>query len=205
MIVLVAPEHETVLYDEFGRYTRDYDIRCTASGTETADLLRSARSDGHPVALIVTESQLPDSEVFAAFAEWRSILPTTRRIVAAHWSRFMLDADPLRPGLATGKYDAYLLMPRGVRDEEFHTAVTELLSDWGSTVVAPEVAAAEIVTPGPTVLTFAIQDYLDRRGMPTALVDPGSERGHELLADYDGPLDRPVFTRIGRPAVPVSS
>ena len=30
-------------------------------------------------------------------------------------------------------------MPRGVRDEEFHTAIVELLSDWGSTVAAPEV------------------------------------------------------------------
>lgn len=29
-------------------------------------------------------------------------------------------------------------MPRGVRDEEFHTAVCELLSDWGSTVATPE-------------------------------------------------------------------
>ena len=30
-------------------------------------------------------------------------------------------------------------MPRGARDEEFHTAVCELLSDWGSTVAAPMV------------------------------------------------------------------
>ena len=35
-----------------------------------------------------------------------------------------------------GKYDAYLLMPRGKRDEEFHNAITELLSDWTSTVPA---------------------------------------------------------------------
>ena len=40
----------------------------------------------------------------------------------------------LRPAMAKGKYDAFLLMPRGVRDEEFHNAITDLLSDWGSTV-----------------------------------------------------------------------
>src|SRR3954447_8349313 len=172
MIVLVAPENEPVLRDEFARYARDYDIRCTGSGAETSALLRTARSDGHPVALLVTESQLPDTEVSAAFAEWRSIVPTCRRVVAAHWSRFMLDADPLRPGLATGKYDAYLLMPRGVRDEEFHTAITELLSDWRSTVAAPEVAAAEIVTPETDTLALGIRDYLDRMGMPAKLVTP---------------------------------
>ena len=38
-------------------------------------------------------------------------------------------------------------MPRGVRDEEFHTAVTELLSDWGSTVADPEVETVRIVRP----------------------------------------------------------
>jgi thioredoxin reductase (NADPH) len=205
MIVLVVPEHEDVLRDEFGRYLRDYDLRCTSSAAEASALLREARAEGTPVPLIVSESQLPDSEMFPAIGEWRSIVPTARRVVAAHWSRFMLDADALRHGLATGKYDAYLLMPRGVRDEEFHTAITELLSDWGSTVAAPEVSAAEIVAPEPTVLTYAIRDFLDRMGMPSKLVTPDSEKGRRLLEDYDGPPDYPIFTRMGRPPYPVTS
>ncbi|MGY2873333.1 thioredoxin reductase (NADPH) [Marmoricola sp. URHA0025 HA25] len=205
MILLVVPEHEDVMRDEFGRYARDYEIRCTASAAEASEVLRATRAAGHPVALLVSESQLPDSEMFPAIAEWRSIVPTARRVVAAHWGRFMLDADPLRPGLATGKYDAYLLMPRGVRDEEFHTAITELLSDWGSTVAAPEVSAAQIVAPEPTVLTYSISDYLDRMGMPSRLVTPDSEKGRHLLEGYDGPRDYPIFTRMGRPPVPVTS
>jgi thioredoxin reductase (NADPH) len=205
LIVLVVPEHEDVLRAQFGRYEREYDIRCTGSVAETSALLRDARADGLPVALLVSESQLPDSEMFPAIAEWRSILPTARRIIAAHWSRFMLDADALRQGLATGKYDAYLLMPRGVRDEEFHTAVTELLSDWGSTVAAPEVASAEIIAPQPDALTAAIRDYLDRMGMPSAFVTPDSEQGRRLLQAYDGPRDYPIFTRMGRPPLPVTS
>jgi thioredoxin reductase (NADPH) len=205
MILLVAPAHEDVLRDEFGRYVRDYEIRCTATAAETAEVLREARAAGAQVALMVTESQLPDSDLFPAFAEWRSIVPTARKIVAAHWDRFMLDAAPLRAGLATGKYDAYLLMPRGVRDEEFHTAVTELLSDWGSTVATPEVASAEIIAPRPDVLTASIRDYLDRMGMPSAFVTPDSPKGRRLLEGYDGPLDYPIFTRIGRPPLPVTS
>ncbi len=205
IIVLVVPEYEDVLREQFGRYAREYDIRCVGSAAEASELLRTARADGHPVALLVTESQLPDSEMFPAIAQWRSIVPTVRRVVAAHWSRFMLDADPLRPGLATGKYDAYLLMPRGVRDEEFHTAITELLSDWGSTVAAPEVSSAEIIAPAPSVLTYAISDYLDRMGMPSKLVTADSEKAQRLLEGYDGPLTYPIFTRMGRPAVPVTS
>ena len=37
----------------------------------------------------------------------------------------------MRPGMATGLLDAYLLMPQGPRDEEFHTAITEMLSGVG--------------------------------------------------------------------------
>jgi thioredoxin reductase (NADPH) len=205
LIVLVAPEHADVLRDEFGRYARDYDIRCTAGAAETSTLLGDARAAGIPVALVVSESALPDSEMFPAIAAWRSVVPTARRVVAAHWSRFMLDADALRAGLATGKYDAYLLMPRGVRDEEFHTAITELLSDWGSTVAAPEVASAEVIAPQPDSLTTAIRDYLDRMGMPSEFVTPDSERGTQLLHGYDGPLEFPIFTRMGRPAMRVTS
>ena len=87
--------------------------------------------------MFVAESQLPGWHVLEAFAHWRTVVPTARRLVAAHWSHFLADAPALRGGLAKGKYDAFLLMPRGVRDEEFHTAVCEMLSDWGSTVATP--------------------------------------------------------------------
>ncbi|MGO4256104.1 FAD-dependent oxidoreductase [Marmoricola sp. RAF53] len=199
MIVLCAPDHADVLREQFARYEREYDLRVTAGSGETADLLAGARAGGVPVALVVTESRLPDSEVHPALHVWRTALPTARRVVAAHWDHFMADADLLRSGLATGKYDAYLLMPRGLRDEEFHTAITELLSDWGSTVAVPEVAAAEIVSPGSDPVVTSIRDYLDRMGMPSAVVHPDSQRGQELLAGYDGPLEFPIFSRLGRP------
>lgn len=205
LIVLCAPENADVLAGEFSRYARDYEVRTTASATETADLLRRARADGQPVALLVTESRLPDSEVHPALHLWRGIVPTARRIVTAHWNHFMDDAEYLRPGLATGKYDAFLLTPRGARDEEFHTAVTELLSDWGSTVATPEVVAIEIVCPPGVHVVAGIRDFLDRMGMPSAVVDPTSDRGLELLATYEGEHVFPLVSRARRPLAPVVS
>ena len=205
MILLCAPEHPDVLREQFGRYEREYDLRTTSSSAETAEVLTSARAEGHPVALVVTESRLPDSEVHPALHRWRTAVPTARRVVAAHWDHFMTDADTLRSGLATGKYDAFLLMPRGLRDEEFHNAITDLLSDWGSTVAVPEVAAMEIISPQRSALVPSLRDYLDRMGMPSAVVDPESPRAAELLADYDGPLLYPIVSRGGRPPTPVST
>ena len=106
-------------------------------------------------------------------------MPTARRIIAAHADHFRERADELRHGLATGKYDAYLLMPRGVRDEEFHTAVTELLSDWGST--APVVPTVQIVSAQLDPLTVALRDFAYQMGMPAEVVTPDSEKGREVL------------------------
>lgn len=205
MIVLCAPQHPDVLQAQFRRYQHEYDLRTTASAAETSELLGTARAGGHPVALLVTESRLPDSQIHAALHQWRTALPTARRVVAAHWDHFMDDADALRSGLATGKYDAFLLMPRGLRDEEFHNAVTDLLSDWGSTVAVPEVAAVEIISPQGSALVPAIRDYLDRMGMPSAVLDPESARAHDLLTAYDGPRLFPIVARAGRPPLPVVS
>ncbi len=64
---------------EFARYTRDYAVRSCASAAETSAALRSLVAEGAPIPLLVTESALPDSEIFPAIAEWRSIVPTARR------------------------------------------------------------------------------------------------------------------------------
>jgi thioredoxin reductase (NADPH) len=115
---------------------------------------------------------------------WRVAVPTARRVIAAHWEHFLADAEALRPGLAKGKYDAYLLMPRGARDEEFHIAVSELLSDWGSTVAGPEVSNIDVVAPPGNRLAAAIRDFFDRMGLPNLIHDPGSEVGREVVAEY---------------------
>ncbi|MGL4745110.1 MAG: FAD-dependent oxidoreductase [Dermatophilaceae bacterium] len=186
VILLVAPGYADALTDEFGRYRRDYDIRTTGSVADAERCAREVVAAGGTVALVVSESRLPDGSTYEALARWRGVVPTARRVVAAHWSVFLEDAGPLRPGLAKGKYDAYLLMPRGVRDEEFHIAVTELLSDWGSTVAAPEVEAVRLVTPQPTALTNHVRDLLDRMGVPNRTYPPDSEAGRELLAAVGG-------------------
>ena len=191
-IILVSPDHADFLADEFGRYARDYDIHALTTASAAADLAHEIHANGGQVALFVSDSRLPDSNVYEAFHLWRQAVPTARRLVVSPWERFLGDAEELRPGLAKGKYDAFLLMPRGVRDEEFHTAVCELLSDWGSTVAAPEVETVRIVSDRADALTLAIRDFLDRMGMPNRVHAPDSEVGREILALHDGEPTYPL-------------
>ncbi len=179
-IIIVSHDNAAFLVDEFGRYARDYDIRPATSPSIASDIATEIEATGGQVAMYVADSSLFPSDVpsdeqhnvLAAFHAWRQVVPTAKRLVVAPWERFLEDANRLRAGLAKGKYDAYLLMPRGVRDEEFHTAVCELLSDWGSTVALPEVETVRLVSPQQDALTLAIRDFLDRMGMPHRAYSP---------------------------------
>jgi thioredoxin reductase (NADPH) len=204
-IVLVSEEHVDTMLDEFGRYLRDYEVHCAHSCAEALMATHRIRSAGGTVALFVTDSVLPDAPVLAAFGKWREVVPTARRVVAAHFSRFLLDAPELRDGMAKGKYDAYLLMPRGQRDEEFHNAITDLLSDWGSTVPDPEVVSTKIISPTHDTLTLAIRDFLDRMGMPSRVYDPDSEVGRLVRERHPDQVGYPLVYALNRSAIVATS
>lgn len=188
-LILVSETRTAELVDEFGRYRRDYDLQPATSAAEAEALAGRIRADGGQVAMFVTESQLPDAAVLEAFARWRAVVPTARRLIAAHWSRFRIDGPGLRAPMAKGKYDAYLLMPRGVRDEEFHTAICELLSDWGSTVPMPVVDSVRVVSPTADARTLAIRDFLDRMGLPNRVYAPDSDVGRDVVAELPASAD----------------
>ena len=183
-IILVSEHHADLLLEEFqSRYQRDYDLRVAGSCAEAESIAREVRDRGDHVALFVTDSRLPDVEtVHMAFHRWRLVVANARRVVAAHWDYFLTDAPALRAGMAKGKYDAYLLMPRGKRDEEFHNAITDLLSEWTSTVPQPEVVVAKVISPTQDRLTMAIRDFLDRMGMQNRLWHPDEPALQDYLA-----------------------
>ncbi|WP_017934709.1 FAD-dependent oxidoreductase [Nocardioides sp. Iso805N] len=183
-IILVSAEHGDVLLEEFrSRYERDYDLRVARSAAGAEAVGQEIVAGGGTIALFVSDSRLPDVDhIFTAILRWRQVMPTARKVIAAHWDNFVEDGPPLRIGLAKGKYDAYLLMPRGRRDEEFHNAITDLLSDWGSTVPQPEVVSAKILSPRHDALTMGIRDFLDRMGMQNKVWHPDDP----AIQDYIG-------------------
>ncbi len=211
-IILVSEHHAHVLLEEFqSRYQRDYDLRTAGSCADAEAAAQEICDAGGQVALFVTDSRLPDVEtIFEAFHRWRAVVATARRVVAAHWDNFVTDAPALRVGMAKGKYDAYLLMPRGKRDEEFHNAITDLLSDWTSTVPDPEVVSAKIISPTHDALTLGIRDFLDRMGMQNRVWHPDTPELQDYLAGVRAQLGvdelrYPVVTAASRPPIQATS
>ncbi len=201
MILLVSGDEIDVLSEQFRRYDREYDVRPATSAAEATAVLASAVAEGRPVALVVTDSRLPDDNVLVALHEWRALVPTSRRVVAIPIARFAEDTVALRQSLQRGKFDTYLVLPQGQRDEEFHYAITELLSDWGATVAVSEIDTIRIITPEATPLALAVRDFLDRTGFPHRTYAPDSPQGREAIAllDPTAPPSYPLVHLTSRP------
>ena len=96
-IILVSQNHADFLADEFGRYRRDYDIHAVTIGERRrrpGPRDPGERRTGRAVRLRVV---LPDSDVYMAFHLLAQVVPTARRLVVAHWERFL---DRRRAGCA---------------------------------------------------------------------------------------------------------
>ena len=184
VIMLVSGDRTDFLLDEFGRYVRDYELVPALSSEDAVATSAELAQSGREIALFVVDAQLPDSTALEGISALRATVPTARRLVIAHRDRFLVDAPTIRPAMATGLLDAYLLMPQGPRDEEFHTAITEMLSEWTSTIAAPEVEMVQIVATGKEPLTMAIRDLVARAGLPHGMHTPDSEVGRQILSEY---------------------
>ncbi|MBM6401941.1 FAD-dependent oxidoreductase [Phycicoccus sonneratiae] len=205
-VVLVSGEHADALTDEFWRYSREYALRSATSCADACTAIEELLAEGRQVAMVVSDSRLPDEDnVLAAFGQWRQLVPNARRLVVAPYERFLADAPRLRAGMAKGKYDAYLLMPRGVRDEEFHHAVTELLSDWNWTSTDPDVVVAKIVAPEGDLVAAQVRDFFDRMGLPTRTALPDSEIGRHVAEHFPDDAGYPRIWAVNRDPVVATS
>lgn len=181
-IVIASANHQPELSEAFARYEREYDVRLVGDEISAKVTAKELMAGGHQVALFVIDTDHDQDKLYALIGGTRKVVPTARRLVVAHISRFRADSQSFRHAVAAGKVDALLLMPQGPRDEEFHGAVGELLNEWNATVAAPVVENVRIITPEKDALTRQLLDYLSRVGLPAGVHHPDSEVGREVMA-----------------------
>ena len=181
-IVIASTHHATELGEAFARYEREYDVRMATDEATAKACAKDLVTTGHPVALFVVDSDQERDRLYQLIGGTRQAVPTARRLIVTHVSRFREDNQTFRHAVAAGKVDALLLMPQGPRDEEFHLAVGELLNEWNATVAAPVVENVRIIAPEKDGLTRDLLDYLARVGMPAGVHHPDSEVGREVMA-----------------------
>jgi thioredoxin reductase (NADPH) len=189
-----AENHERVDEAFTSRYGHDYDVRVFESAEELLECAGDLRADNHGIALVATEIELTDGDGVALLDRLHQIDATCRRIVLLAPKAYSTNLPTLRALLAEGRLDTWLGIPSAPRDEEFHAAVVELLSDWSWTTNAIEVDGVQIVAPWKMPEVARIVDYLQRMGIPHRRYLVDSELGQAVVAaagpDAEFPLVR---------------
>ncbi|KQX76286.1 FAD-dependent oxidoreductase [Aeromicrobium sp. Root472D3] len=201
ILLAATADSRDVLEDEFrSRYSRDYDVRTLLGPEVVVDEAVSLLDDGRQIALLGVDHAL-DGSALDLVDELRRLSPSSRRVVLVPAGTFQAALEVLRPALAVGRLDTYLLIPQGPRDEEFHTAITEYLSEWATTTSRPEVAGVRIVDDGTQPAVAGIRDFLDRMGSPWSRYRPDSPVGRELLDEVGDDAPLPLVSAYGRPTI----
>lgn len=203
LVAITHDEHDAVHTEFTSRYAHDYEVHVVETCEELLDLTRELTIDNRGIALIAAEPILADGDGLGLLAEVHSINPTSRRVALLAPAVFGFNLPALRAASSEGRLDTWLAIPTAPRDEEFHSAIVEMLSDWSWSTNAVEVDGVQIVTEMKSPETARIVDYLQRMGMPHRRYLADSDVGRSITAAA-GPDARLPLVRIP-PKRPVSS
>ena len=183
VILVLGAEHRQAMVDVLTmRYSAEYEIVAPTSMEETIEVLTELKTGSRPVALAACEFFAGGEKATHLLAKLQKFMPTARRLVYVPVERFRGSVAQLRESLAEGRLDLYLMLPQGARDEEFHTAISETLSDWAQSVSYAEIDGTRIIADGPSPDLSRIRDFLDRMGLPNTVHAPDSPAGVAALA-----------------------
>ncbi len=174
------------------RYAADYQIVAPATMEEVVEALKGLGDVRRPIAMVACEYFADGEKATHIFAKIRRFVPTARRLVLVPFERFRGSVAVMRESLANGSIDGYLMLPQGPRDEEFHSAISDLLSDWGSSVNTSEIEGTRLISDRPSADLSRIRDFLNQMGMPYTIHRSDSEAGRESLALIGADAELPV-------------
>ncbi|MDE9364161.1 FAD-dependent oxidoreductase [Luteipulveratus sp. YIM 133132] len=201
-ILLVTGDHRDQVSEEISsRYGRDYDVVVAGGLGEAVAAAQGLVARHAPVALVGVEYSLPDAQGLVTVDCLHALIPTAKRLLLTPWEEWAAAKEPTQQALGAGRLDFSLVIPRGARDEEFHTAITESLSDWGWTTGGPVVDSVRIVADQETSELTVLRDFLDRMGVPSRVYPSDHPAGQEVIAQAVSagrPVDQPLVAAFDR-------
>ncbi|MBB2890285.1 FAD-dependent oxidoreductase [Flexivirga oryzae] len=198
-IVLVGDCHAEQLQREFTRYASDYRVEFARGLGPAMALVQSLIAQHVEIALFVVEFTQPDAPGLVTMDCLHAVSSVSKRALVYGTTEFRVNRETLREAQVDGRIEAGLAIPRGERDEEFHTAITELLSDWGWSASKPVFEAVQIIAPPGNSQAGRLRDFLDRLGIPTRNYAPETPVAQEILEQIDWPNGEPAYPVLASP------
>ena len=165
------------------RYGADYTVLAVDGAEHAFTKLTRLRDEGTPVALILANDTAEDDGTLPMLGRARSLHPLARRAVLVRWGTFDR-AQPVFAAIASGEIDTFMVRPVQARDEEFHSAVTQLLEDW-ALERAGGFEAVRVIGDRASPRSQELRDGFSRNHIPTGFYDVNSDAGRRLLDALD--------------------
>jgi thioredoxin reductase (NADPH) len=201
-VILIAAsddrERAAILGHLRRRYREDYDIHAEGSTALALQRLKGLRDDGHDLAIILVDWQLPDGKGIELLSQAKTSHPGAMRALlvsrnAAHGADPAI-ADEYARAATFGEVHRIVPRPGGETDEQFNLAIQELLYEWARQN-RPKFEVIRIVGDRWSEASHAFRDHLERGSIPYGFYEPDSREGRALLkrAGRTGPLPMAIL------------
>lgn len=197
-VILLATwnSHDRVAEEFAARYSRDYQVEAVSGAENALQRIHQLVEAGVPLAMVASESTLDDRPGLELLAEVRTLCPTARRVALLDREDYAQGLEAIHAALSARVIDTFTGIPRGARDEEFHAALTDLLSEWGWTVATPEVTVVDIIVGSRGREAYGIRDVLERMGVPNRVLQGDEPEALEILDQLPGAPEFPVVRTV---------
>ena len=175
------------------RYSRHYDVVCTASAAEARDRLTQFRESGNDVAVVLAGKEVDDPSCSELLAEVRRLHPHAKRALLVGWGEwgFRETGDAILEAIENGKIDHYVVRPVAPPDELFHHSISTFLLEWAEERrTAPY--AIQVVGDSWSGRAAALRNVLERCAFPHAFCLADSDEGRRLLEGSSRETELPV-------------
>ena len=175
------------------RYSRHYDVVCTASAAEARDRLTQFRESGNDVAVVLAGKEVDDPSCSELLAEVRRLHPHAKRALLVGWGEwgFRETGDAILEAIEHGKIDHYVVRPVAPPDELFHHSISTFLLEWAEERrMAPY--AIQVVGDSWSGRAAALRNVLERCAFPHAFCLADSDEGRRLLEGSSRETELPV-------------
>ena len=183
------------------RYGQEYLILAEASISAAMNRLDVLARTRHAVAIVFAPTSVISIGGDGFFSRVRGIHPAAKRVlvvprggpsapslrVPAVLLRDPSVAVPVLQAMTLGVVDTYLPSPRGIRDEGFHQAISDLLEEWAHEHGSHQ-PAVQIVGEQRSARAHELRDLLARNGIPFEF-HPRGLRSRSVLLDQAGYAD----------------
>lgn len=176
------------------RYGEDYEVCCFCSSAEAMADLQQRQEAGAEVALFLASCWMTEKKGVDFLQDAHRLFPEAKRGLLVN------PGDPtvvptLLSATALNMIDAYTSKPWREGDENFHSFVTDFLSDWAR-MHRPHFELVRIVGERWDRRAHELRDLLSRNGIPYGFYEANSDHGQRLLEYGEclmGPLPALIF------------